>query len=183
MFQFECSLLMWNKLVTKAFYEIGAVLFTFSIFLIKPEVWSITLRINLYINSHLLVLWAVKTTIGDQDYYKQTRGRLWGNVGLEGNFRPVAWQHFDVPSFFTSNDTHSSGDMLVCLMLSRNCRELEMLYSDLNGIPPEKTGTREGPLPTQRRWNIVYSIPCSECPSACVGQTGRQFATRMTEHH
>ncbi len=38
------------------------------------------------------------------------------------------------------------------------------------------------PLPTQRRRNVVYNIPCSECPSAYVGQTGRQFATRMKEH-
>ncbi len=38
------------------------------------------------------------------------------------------------------------------------------------------------PLPTQRRRNVVYSIPCSECPSAYVGQTGRQLATRMKEH-
>ncbi len=37
------------------------------------------------------------------------------------------------------------------------------------------------PLPTQRRRNVVYSIPCSQCPSAYVGQTGRQFATRMKE--
>ncbi len=37
-------------------------------------------------------------------------------------------------------------------------------------------------LPTQRRRNVVYSIPCSECPSAYVGQTGRQFATPMKEH-
>ncbi len=38
------------------------------------------------------------------------------------------------------------------------------------------------PLPMQRRWNVVYSIPCSGCPSAYVGQTGRQFTTRMKEH-
>ncbi len=38
------------------------------------------------------------------------------------------------------------------------------------------------PLPTQRRRIVVYRIPCSECPSAYVGQTGRQFATRTKEH-
>ncbi len=37
-------------------------------------------------------------------------------------------------------------------------------------------------LLTQRRRDVVYSIPSSECPSAYVGQTGRQFATRMKEH-
>ncbi len=54
--------------------------------------------------------------------------------------------------------------------------------SQANGISPKNTGTREGPLLTQRRRNVVHSIPCSECPNAYVGQTGRQFATCMKEH-
>ncbi len=37
-------------------------------------------------------------------------------------------------------------------------------------------------LSKQRQQNIVYSIPCSECPNAYVAQTGHQFATRMKEH-
>ncbi len=36
-------------------------------------------------------------------------------------------------------------------------------------------------LLTQRRRNVVYSIPYSECPSVYVDQTGRQFAARMKE--
>ncbi len=36
-------------------------------------------------------------------------------------------------------------------------------------------------LPTQRRQNVAYSIRCSKCPSAYVGQTGRQFIARMKE--
>ncbi len=38
------------------------------------------------------------------------------------------------------------------------------------------------PLSTQRRPNVVYNTPCSECPNAYVGQTGREFATRMKEN-
>ncbi len=38
------------------------------------------------------------------------------------------------------------------------------------------------PLPTQTRRNVVNSIPCCECPSPYVGQTGRQFATLMKEY-
>ncbi len=30
--------------------------------------------------------------------------------------------------------------------------------------------------------NVVYNLLCSECPSAYVDETGRQFATRMKEH-
>ncbi len=37
-------------------------------------------------------------------------------------------------------------------------------------------------LPTQKQRNVVYKMPCSECPSSYVGQTGRQFGTRMKEH-
>ncbi len=40
----------------------------------------------------------------------------------------------------------------------------------------------KGPLLTQRWRNVVYSIACSECPSAYVGQIGRRFATCMKEH-
>ncbi len=35
---------------------------------------------------------------------------------------------------------------------------------------------------TQRRRNELCNIPCFECPSAYVSQTGRPFATHMKEH-
>ncbi len=38
------------------------------------------------------------------------------------------------------------------------------------------------PLPTQRRLNVGHKTPCSECPSACAGQTGCHFATRTKKH-
>ncbi len=37
-------------------------------------------------------------------------------------------------------------------------------------------------LPAQEQRNVVYKIPCSECSSSYVGQTCRQFGTRMKEH-
>ncbi len=40
----------------------------------------------------------------------------------------------------------------------------------------------KGPLPMPRWRIVVYSIPCSECPSTYVGQTGRPFATPMRKH-
>ena len=30
--------------------------------------------------------------------------------------------------------------------------------------------------------NVVYKIPCSECPWSYVGETGRCFETRKKEH-
>ncbi len=47
---------------------------------------------------------------------------------------------------------------------------------------PETPVLVKDPFPTQRRWNVVYSTPCSECSSACVGQIGRLLVTRMKEH-
>ncbi len=38
------------------------------------------------------------------------------------------------------------------------------------------------PLPTPKQRNLVYHIPCSDCPNAYVGQTGRQLSTRVEEH-
>ncbi len=38
------------------------------------------------------------------------------------------------------------------------------------------------PLPTPEQRIVVYHIPCSDCPNAYVGQTGRQFSTRVKEH-
>ncbi len=49
-----------------------------------------------------------------------------------------------------------------------------------NGISPENTGAREGP--PSHAYPVLYRIPCLECPSAYVGQTGRQFTTRMKEN-
>ncbi len=38
------------------------------------------------------------------------------------------------------------------------------------------------PLPTPQQRNVVYHIPCSDYPNAYVGQTGRQFFTRVKKH-
>ncbi len=38
------------------------------------------------------------------------------------------------------------------------------------------------PLPTLKQRNVVYHIPCSDCPNVYVGQTGRQLYTRVKEH-
>ncbi len=45
--------------------------------------------------------------------------------------------------------------------------------SPISGLIAEAVLQRLG------RLVLVYSSPYSECPSAYVGQTGRQFATRM----
>ncbi len=37
-------------------------------------------------------------------------------------------------------------------------------------------------LPTPEQRNVVYNMPCSECPNAYVGQTGQQLSTRVKQH-
>ena len=34
----------------------------------------------------------------------------------------------------------------------------------------------------EQRTNVVYNIPCSDCPWWYVGETGRSFETRKKEH-
>ncbi|XP_046737110.1 uncharacterized protein LOC124405888 [Diprion similis] len=38
------------------------------------------------------------------------------------------------------------------------------------------------PLPKDKRSNIVYKIPCSDCNQVYIGQTSRQLHTRIREH-
>ena len=37
-------------------------------------------------------------------------------------------------------------------------------------------------IPPEQRSGVVYRIPCSECPKAYVGQTGRSLMQRVKEH-
>ena len=37
-------------------------------------------------------------------------------------------------------------------------------------------------VPTERKTNVVYSIPCGDCEKEYLGQTKRQFRTRLKEH-
>ena len=38
------------------------------------------------------------------------------------------------------------------------------------------------PLPTMDIKGVVYQIPCSSCPAAYTGETGRTLKVRMAEH-
>ena len=39
------------------------------------------------------------------------------------------------------------------------------------------------PVPIEERKGVVYSIPCVECSSVYIGQTGRSLKQRISEHH
>ena len=39
------------------------------------------------------------------------------------------------------------------------------------------------PVPADEHKEIVYSIPCVDCPSVYIGQTGRCLKQRVSEHH
>ena len=38
------------------------------------------------------------------------------------------------------------------------------------------------PLPDMERSNVVYCIPCAECPATYVGETKRKLCKRIDEH-
>ena len=37
-------------------------------------------------------------------------------------------------------------------------------------------------VPPEQRTNVIYNIPCSDCPWSYVGETGRSFQARKKEH-
>ncbi|KAK3753752.1 hypothetical protein QZH41_005243 [Actinostola sp. cb2023] len=38
------------------------------------------------------------------------------------------------------------------------------------------------PLPKEKKTGVIYSIPCGECETFYIGETGRSLATRQKEH-
>jgi len=38
------------------------------------------------------------------------------------------------------------------------------------------------PIPKEKQWNVVYSIPCAVCDLIYVGQTSQQLKQRMSQH-
>ena len=38
------------------------------------------------------------------------------------------------------------------------------------------------PVPAEEHIGVVYSIPCVECSSVYIGQTGRSLKQRVSEH-
>ena len=38
------------------------------------------------------------------------------------------------------------------------------------------------PTPVEKRSGVVYEIPCKDCASSYIGQTGRQLGDRLKEH-
>ncbi len=38
------------------------------------------------------------------------------------------------------------------------------------------------PIPTNQKTHAVYSIPCNDCEKEYLGQSKRQFGTRLKEH-
>ncbi|KAK3734548.1 hypothetical protein QZH41_010393, partial [Actinostola sp. cb2023] len=42
--------------------------------------------------------------------------------------------------------------------------------------------TPKDPLPKEKKTGVIYSIPCGECETFYIGETGRSLATRQKEH-
>ena len=42
---------------------------------------------------------------------------------------------------------------------------------------------KKDPVPKEQKSDAMYSIPCNDCNQEYIGQTKRQFGTRLNEHH
>ena len=63
----------------------------------------------------------------------------------------------------------------------------QIAFLDTNHLKPLKTLQQEFPSPKFRQpsdfqCNVVYKIPCKDCPWNYIGETGRCFQTRKKEH-
>ena len=38
------------------------------------------------------------------------------------------------------------------------------------------------PRPDSKKKGVVYEVPCKDCPSVYIGETGRTLEKRITEH-
>ena len=63
-------------------------------------------------------------------------------------------------------------------LLSANIRVVFQPYTTLR---KELVRVKDPTLPGKKA-NVVYKIPCSECPAVYIGQTGRLLETRIAEH-
>ena len=73
---------------------------------------------------------------------------------------------------------------MVCL--SQSGRSSAHCPSGYRSDPPQDpeagVGPSQGPSPGVQRKEVVYSIPCAECPGAYIGQTGRSLDLCLQEH-
>ena len=92
--------------------------------------------------------------------------------------------------FFSLIENKSTA--MACLLFVPGITEPpQVVLSRKNGIKvvtgPHKTLQREFPSPKFRppielQTNVVYQIPCADCPWSYIGGTGRCFSTRKKEH-
>ena len=48
--------------------------------------------------------------------------------------------------------------------------------------PEAEVSTPKDPLPDMERSNVVYRIPCAECPATYVGESKRKLCKKIDEH-
>ncbi|XP_072020645.1 uncharacterized protein [Amphiura filiformis] len=71
--------------------------------------------------------------------------------------------------------------------LSQKLQRIFKSYGVATSFRPHSTLRKllvapKDPTPTEKKSGVVYEIPCGECTSSYIGQTGRQLGDRLKEH-
>ena len=52
----------------------------------------------------------------------------------------------------------------------------------IEGNPQRGLGANKDPQPEWKKKGVVYQVPCAECESVYIGETGRTLEKRISEH-
>ena len=84
---------------------------------------------------------------------------------------------------YVSNVLEASGYTKTFL---RNCQKPEKLNVEVAQKPFETLGCifakPKDPVTKEQRTDAIYFTPCNDCDNEYIGQTKRQFGTRLKEH-
>ena len=73
---------------------------------------------------------------------------------------------------------HEVTEPIKIILYSYNVKGTQKPFLTLN----HSFANPKDPVPKEQTSNAIYSIPCSDCNQEYIGQTKRQFGTRLKEH-
>ena len=73
---------------------------------------------------------------------------------------------------------HGVTEPIKTILCSYNVKVAQKLFLTLNHIFEKP----EDPVPKEQKPDAIYSIPCNDCKQGYIGQTKRQYGTRLKEH-
>ena len=84
------------------------------------------------------------------------------------------WKHISSPQ-------PSNSDWFCCYSLHLNRHNVKVAQKAFETLGHIFAKPRD-PVTKEQRTDAIYSIPCNDCDNEYIGQTKRQFGTRLKEH-